>query len=324
MAVVNTFVAGNTITAAGHNQNDVDIAAEITNSLALDGQSTMTGQVKGASGTVSAPSFTFGSDLDTGFYRRAANTVGVTLGGVDYIDFSSVSVSIGQSLSVGTIRTNNGMIFSAGSLLAADGSSASPAISFSGDSDVGFYRRTANAINLVLGDKDTIEFSTASASIGQSIAVGALRSLGAVSGTTITGTGAVTGATAAGAMIATQAEQETGTAVDKLVTPGRQHFHVSAAKGWIMVGNTGNIEVSYNVTGVSDVGTGTVEVTWATDFSAATYPVAATPKADGATATHVLHTTFAAGVTRTTTRNILDGAAIDPNHTFIIAFGDQA
>jgi hypothetical protein len=45
---VNTFVAGTTITAADHNENWDDIAAEITNSLALDGQLAMTGQFKAA------------------------------------------------------------------------------------------------------------------------------------------------------------------------------------------------------------------------------------------------------------------------------------
>jgi hypothetical protein len=50
---VNTFVASATITAAGHNANWDDIASEITNSVAADGQTTMTGALKAASGTVS-------------------------------------------------------------------------------------------------------------------------------------------------------------------------------------------------------------------------------------------------------------------------------
>lgn len=83
MAVPNTFVAGNAITASGHNTNNSDIADEITNSLALDGQSVMTGQFKAANGSAAAPSITFGSDLDTGIYRKSANTIGVAVGGTE-------------------------------------------------------------------------------------------------------------------------------------------------------------------------------------------------------------------------------------------------
>ena len=78
---VNTFVAGTTITAADHNENWDDIAAEITNSLALDGQSAMTGQFKAANGSAVAPSVGFSSDTDTGLYRRGANELGFATAG---------------------------------------------------------------------------------------------------------------------------------------------------------------------------------------------------------------------------------------------------
>lgn len=74
-------MAGTTITASDHNANWDDIEAEITNSLALDGQSTMTGQFKASSGTVAAPGITFGSDTDSGLYRTGANEIGLALGG---------------------------------------------------------------------------------------------------------------------------------------------------------------------------------------------------------------------------------------------------
>jgi hypothetical protein len=45
-SVPNTFVAGETITASGENQNFSDIGAEITNSVAADGQTSMTGPLK--------------------------------------------------------------------------------------------------------------------------------------------------------------------------------------------------------------------------------------------------------------------------------------
>jgi microcystin-dependent protein len=83
MAAATTFVAGATITASGHNTNATDFAAEITNSLAIDGQSTMTGAIKAANGDAATPSITFGSDTDTGLFRKGANIIGVSIAGTE-------------------------------------------------------------------------------------------------------------------------------------------------------------------------------------------------------------------------------------------------
>jgi microcystin-dependent protein len=85
----NTFVAGTTITALAHNQNWDDIATEITNSVAADGQTTITGALKHSNGTVAAPSLTFASDTDTGLYRVGADQVGVAIGGANVGTFGS-------------------------------------------------------------------------------------------------------------------------------------------------------------------------------------------------------------------------------------------
>ena len=87
---------------------------------------------------------------------------------------------------------------------------------------------------------------------------------------TLTSTGSVSGGTATGSMIATQAEQETGSATDKIVTPGRQQYHPSAAKFWAVVTVSGGVPSlgnSYNVTSITDTATGRLTVTIATDFS---------------------------------------------------------
>jgi hypothetical protein len=73
--------------------------------------------------------------------------------------------------------------------------------------------------------------------------------------------------------VASQAEQEAGTATDKYVSPGRQHFHPSACKAWVTAGTTGNILASYNITSLTDTGTGDIAVTIANDFSSALYAV---------------------------------------------------
>jgi hypothetical protein len=81
MVIPNTFSSGETITASDHNENFSDIADEITNSLARDGQSVMSGQFKASAGDATAPGISFSGDLDTGFFRKAANTVGISAGG---------------------------------------------------------------------------------------------------------------------------------------------------------------------------------------------------------------------------------------------------
>lgn len=76
------FVSGTVIQSAPMNSDLSDIASALTLSLATTGVSTMTGPVKAASGTVTAPSYTFGSATGTGFYLSAANEISWTAAGV--------------------------------------------------------------------------------------------------------------------------------------------------------------------------------------------------------------------------------------------------
>lgn len=79
---------------------------------------------------------------------------------------------------------------------------------------------------------------------------------------------------AGGIEVATQLELEAASSTTLAVTPGRQHFHPSATKAWVTAGVTGNILASYNITSVTDTGTGDIAVTIATDFSSANYAIA--------------------------------------------------
>ena len=129
---------------------------------------------------------------------------------------------------------------------------------------------------------------------------------------------------------ATQAQQETGTSTTVAVTPGRQQFHASAAKGWIFADAAGGAAASYNVTSVTDSGPGDVLITWATDMSSANYSAIGIAKQDfgGAAATTyactVQNTSFAAGTTAMYNARVSDGAAADPNHWSLAIYGDQA
>jgi hypothetical protein len=246
----NTFTPSTTISSSAVNQNFSDLATEMTNSLALDGQSTMTGQLKAASGTVLAPGITFGSDLDSGLYRIGANNIGVALNGTKYVDFSTSGTAI-----TGTLNSTS--TFS----VATDKFTVAP--------------ETGNTVVAgtlgVTGDVAiaTNKFNVTAAS-GNTLVAGTLGVTGAA-----TFTSSVTAASIAGNMVATQAQMETGTATTVAVTPGRVQNHPGVAKAWAYVtfsgGATPTLSASHNVSGITDNGLGDVTVTYTTACSSATY-----------------------------------------------------
>jgi hypothetical protein len=73
---------------------------------------------------------------------------------------------------------------------------------------------------------------------------------------------------------ASQAQQETGSSTAVNVTPGRQHFHPSAAKCWLFASVAGGVPTmtaNYNMTSITDDGVAQLSGTIATDFSSATW-----------------------------------------------------
>jgi hypothetical protein len=125
----------------------------------------------------------------------------------------------------------------------------------------------------------------------------------------------------AGNVIATQAQQEAGTSVINVVTPGTQQFHASAAKGWVFAGVTGTAVVSYNLTSVTDNGTGNITVNWDTDFSTANHaPIASL--LDSVNTTTFRVNGIAAGTVNVLSYN-LTGTLTDPSGYFVADFGDQ-
>lgn len=119
--------------------------------------------------------------------------------------------------------------------------------------------------------------------------------------------------------IAVQSEQETGSSTTLAVTPGRQHFHPSAAKAWVQFNSAGTVAASYNITSVTDSGTGGWTVNIATDFSSASYGVA-TSVENSTTRIMMLGTPTAGTIpilVEDSTFNAADATAMR-----VIAFGD--
>ena len=124
--------------------------------------------------------------------------------------------------------------------------------------------------------------------VGGAVLLTGTLTVGGVTSTGATGTGNIVFSNAptvvspvintsvSGTAIATQAQQETATAVEVLVTPGRQVFHPGHPKAWgniAMVSGTPTLDASYNITSIADTDVGRITVTIATDFSSTNYAV---------------------------------------------------
>lgn len=90
ISIPNTFTPLTTISSSQMNANFTAIAAAFGQSLGIDAAETLTGALKAADGAAAAPSYTFGSDTNTGFYKKATDSIGIVVGGVEhgYVDAS--------------------------------------------------------------------------------------------------------------------------------------------------------------------------------------------------------------------------------------------
>jgi mannose-6-phosphate isomerase-like protein (cupin superfamily) len=81
---------------------------------------------------------------------------------------------------------------------------------------------------------------------------------------------------------ATQAEMETASSTTTYASPGRTKYHPGVAKVWVNFQGTGTaaIRESYNMTSITDVGTGNYTVTFDVDFATTGY-AAVCGKEDG-------------------------------------------
>jgi len=170
---------------------------------------------------------------------------------------------------------------------------------------------------LGLGDAATKTVGTA---VGNVVAVQTGGKLPALDGSLLTGL-------VAGLAAATQAEMEAGSSNAVAVTPGRQQFHPSAAKVWAYwtsITTTTNL-ASYNVSSLTDNGTGDTTVNFTTAFSSAAYAAVAASKAANNTSVQGTQrevTSLATSSIRVLTANGA-GTATDCAINSLVCFGDQ-
>lgn len=164
---------------------------------------------------------------------------------------------------------------------------------------------------------------------GGTTTTGALQSIASVgnSGEVLTSNGASAlptfQAAPAGTEV-TQAEQETATNTTHYVSAAKQQYHPSAAKFWIEADGAGTSNlISYNVTSITDIGTGVLTVTINVDFSSANWCVT-TGLTDGATVSVLQVSSKAAGSFNVQCANSSTQALRDPSTSYsIVGFGDQ-
>jgi hypothetical protein len=156
------FVAGTTIQSAPVNNDFSDIASALTGSLAADGQTSMTGAIKGATGTLGAPSYTFASDLNTGFFLSGTDEVTLVLASVAKVVFTTAGVAVVSGLSVaGDVNVLGSAGFAVdvgiggnaeilGRALVGNGSVTAPTHGFGNSLGVGFYISGTNVMHAVV------------------------------------------------------------------------------------------------------------------------------------------------------------------------------
>lgn len=128
--------------------------------------------------------------------------------------------------------------------------------------------------------------------------------------------------------LATGAEVKTASDTTRPVTPGLQHLHPAHPKAWGYVRVTGGVPTlvaSYNVAGITDVGTGILGVTLDVDFASNNYAVVATTGA----ATNELRpasvnvSTRAAGSFQLYS-HLVNAGLLDPGEWNFACFGELA
>jgi len=183
MTVVNTFTPSTIISSSQVNANFADIVAQLTNSLAADGQTTMLAAIKGADGVAATPSYSFASDSNTGIYRKAADSIGMATAGVEraYIDSAGKLFALGAADVAGALAVAGATSVAA---LSASGTiSAAGTIEVGHASDTTLARASAGDLTVegnALYRAGGTDVAVADGGTGASTAAAARTNLGAV------------------------------------------------------------------------------------------------------------------------------------------------
>lgn len=117
---------------------------------------------------------------------------------------------------------------------------------------------------------------------------------------------------------ASKAEQETATEANKFVAPATAQYHPSAAKAWAIFQADGTILDSYNISSITDNGTGDWTLNFIAAFSSTYYPAVGSVE----TANYFISFgTRAVGSLQVLCYNV-GGASVDGTIMSVICFGE--
>lgn len=120
---------------------------------------------------------------------------------------------------------------------------------------------------------------------------------------------------------ATQADMETGTSTTTYVSPAKAQHHKSASKAWGSCDLTGALQMSYNLSSVTDTSTSVKVFNFTTSFSAATYTAVFFQYNSASTAYNPNMYVQSRAVGAATCYNSAEDAS--NTHFGLMAFGDQ-
>lgn len=304
------------------------------------------------SGTEALPSHSFSGDTDTGFYNPAANrlgwsTNGTGKGGWDSLGRMRIGDNVapsGPQIEVRAVADPRVRMEYAsadiGSVIMefrkARGTLASPTTVLTGDVvfQLKAYAETGSPFTLSSQIDNYVEGTVSSGVAPGVIRFATANAAGALTtGMTLNSSqnlsvvGSISAASMAGAMVATQAQQEAASSVINAVTPGRQQFHPSAAKCWLSYNTitSSTIYASYNITSLSDNGVGNTTVNIGVDFSAANQPplCQSYDNGTGAASLAILAGAVAAGTVTIITVNPTNLVVGDSVFVSMAMYGDQ-
>jgi len=130
-----------------------------------------------------------------------------------------------------------------------------------------------------------------------------------------------------GLSAASQAQMETATSNAVAATPGTTQYHPGVAKAWVMFNGTGTVAIraSYNVSSITDNGTGDYTVNFTTAFSSANYGVSGCAQEVSNNPTTVSISSAANPTASACRINVQDDVSglVDSAYVSVTFFGDQ-
>jgi len=321
-------VANTLIEASKFNNTINDIGTALTESIARDGQTTITANIPMAT-------FKF-----TGLGAGSAATDSARLGQVQDGSTQWCGTAGGTADALTLTPSPAITAYAAGQrFVFKSGASANTGAATINVSSVGAITLQKNGAALVAGDvaiSQWYEVILSSATVAQ------LQSISSASGTVSpVFTGTPTAPTAAEdtnttqlattafvlGQAASQAQMEAASSTTQFATAGNTNWHPGVAKAWACISiaaGTPALDTSHNITSIADTATGVITIAIATDFSSANYCIALGIRIATANEENIYASTQAAGEIVLHTRAAGGGLTDITGGAYASCFGDQA